>query len=192
MDVEAVSVPGGRRRRRFGDAVAEAGIAVAMLFLMVVSAVAGFGVGRHTAGDGDNNAAAVSTTQTTEETVTTSGGAGGEAATTSETSATTSARATKTTAPAMTTKAKAGSGGNAAAIADGKKVFASAGCSGCHTLKAAGSSGNVGPNLDEAKPSFDKAVERVTNGKPPMPAFKGQLSDKQIRDVARFVSSSTR
>ena len=36
--------------------------------------------------------------------------------------------------------------------AAGEAVFASAGCGGCHTLEAAGSSGNVGPNLDEAKP----------------------------------------
>ena len=34
-----------------------------------------------------------------------------------------------------------------------KEVFASAGCGGCHTLKDAGSSGNVGPNLDDLKPS---------------------------------------
>ena len=32
----------------------------------------------------------------------------------------------------------------------GKAVFASAGCGGCHTLAAAGTSGNVGPNLDKA------------------------------------------
>src|SRR3954469_5878454 len=34
----------------------------------------------------------------------------------------------------------------------GKQVFAKAGCGGCHTLDAAGASGTVGPNLDEAKP----------------------------------------
>ena len=41
-------------------------------------------------------------------------------------------------------------------------------------------------------PSFDKVVERVTNGKAPMPSFKGQLSEQQIRDVAAYVSESTR
>jgi mono/diheme cytochrome c family protein len=65
----------------------------------------------------------------------------------------------------------------------------SAGCSGCHTLADAGAAGNVGPNLDQTKPSFDKVVERVTNGKPPMPSFKGQLTDQQIQDVAAYVSS---
>ena len=78
--------------------------------------------------------------------------------------------------------------GDAAA---GKKIFASAGCTGCHTLEAAGSSGNVGPNLDQAKPDRDLIHERVTNGKGPMPPFKGQLSEKQIADVAEFVYSST-
>jgi mono/diheme cytochrome c family protein len=70
-------------------------------------------------------------------------------------------------------------------------VFASAGCGGCHTLEAAGSSGNVGPNLDEAKPDLDLVLERVTNGKSPMPSFKGQLNEKQIQDVAAYVVAST-
>ena len=71
----------------------------------------------------------------------------------------------------------------------GKSVYASAGCGGCHTLSDAGSNGTVGPNLDDAKPSFQLAVERVTLGKSPMPAFKGQLKDQQIADVAQYVST---
>jgi len=71
----------------------------------------------------------------------------------------------------------------------GKAVFGSAGCGGCHTLKDAGSNGTVGPNLDDAKPSFQLAVERVTLGKSPMPSFKGQLKDQQIADVAQYVST---
>ena len=42
-----------------------------------------------------------------------------------------------------------------AAAPDGKEVFASTGCGGCHTLAAAGTTGSVGPNLDDAKPSAD-------------------------------------
>lgn len=72
----------------------------------------------------------------------------------------------------------------------GREVFSSAGCTSCHTLAAAGSSGTVGPNLDEAKPSFETAVEVVTNGRGAMPAFGDQLSEEQIRDVAAFVSES--
>jgi mono/diheme cytochrome c family protein len=70
-------------------------------------------------------------------------------------------------------------------------VFASAGCGGCHTLEAAGSSGNVGPNLDDAKPDLELAHNRVTNGAGAMPAFKGQLSDQEIADVAAYVVEST-
>ena len=74
--------------------------------------------------------------------------------------------------------------------ADGKTIFATAGCTGCHTLKAAGSTGTVGPNLDEAKPSKELVIDRVTNGRGGMPSFKGQLSDAQIQAVADYVSSN--
>jgi mono/diheme cytochrome c family protein len=90
------------------------------------------------------------------------------------------------TLPATTAGgASAGQGDPAA----GKKVFQTAGCGGCHTLKDAGTNGQVGPNLDQAKPSADRVVDRVTNGKGAMPSFKGQLTDKQIQDVAAYVSS---
>ena len=78
--------------------------------------------------------------------------------------------------------------GDAAA---GEAVFSSAGCGSCHTLEAAGASGTVGPNLDEAKPDAALVVERVTNGMGPMPSFKGQLDEKQIQDVAAYVVAST-
>lgn len=94
---------------------------------------------------------------------------------------------TATTESVPTTTAAAPAAGDAAA---GKAVFESAGCTSCHTLKAAGASGTVGPNLDEAKPPAGLVVDRVTHGKGVMPSFKGQLSEKQIQDVAAFVSSS--
>ena len=90
--------------------------------------------------------------------------------------------------PTTTTTTTPTSQGDAAA---GKDVFASAGCSGCHTLKAANATGTVGPNLDEKKPTLSRIVDRVTNGKAPMPAFGGSLSPKQIADVAAFVYQST-
>jgi cytochrome c6 len=72
----------------------------------------------------------------------------------------------------------------------GKAVFTgTAGCTGCHTLADAGSTGTVGPNLDDAKPSAELVIDRVTNGQGGMPSFKGQLTDKQIADVAAYVSS---
>jgi cytochrome c553 len=92
------------------------------------------------------------------------------------------------TGPAETGPAESGpAAGDAAA---GKAVFTSAGCVSCHTLADAGASGTVGPNLDEAKPSAELVVERVTNGKGVMPSFKGKLSEKQIQDVAAYVSSA--
>jgi mono/diheme cytochrome c family protein len=69
----------------------------------------------------------------------------------------------------------------------GKKVFLSAGCTGCHTLKDAGSTGTVGPNLDQAKPALSLAYMRVTQGAGAMPSFKGQLSQTQIADVIAYV-----
>ncbi|HZG34738.1 MAG TPA: c-type cytochrome [Gaiellaceae bacterium] len=70
----------------------------------------------------------------------------------------------------------------------GEELFAANGCGGCHTLEAAGSSGNVGPNLDEADPDFERAVQVISNGAGAMPAFKDQLEPQQIADVAAFVT----
>jgi mono/diheme cytochrome c family protein len=77
------------------------------------------------------------------------------------------------------------SGGNSA----GAKVFATAGCKTCHTLKAAGASGTVGPNLDQLQPSADLVIKQVNSGGGVMPSFKGKLTPKQIKDVADYVSS---
>ena len=73
----------------------------------------------------------------------------------------------------------------------GKEVFQSAGCVACHTLSEANASGTVGPNLDDAKPSDELVVQRVTLGQGGMPSFKDQLQPQQIADVAAFVSSAT-
>ena len=78
--------------------------------------------------------------------------------------------------------------GDAAA---GEEVFTSAGCGSCHTMEAAGSSGNVGPNLDEAKPDTELVIDRVTNGQGVMPPFAEQLEPQQIADVAAYVTEST-
>ena len=73
----------------------------------------------------------------------------------------------------------------------GKEVFLGAGgCGSCHTLADAGATGTVGPNLDAASPSFDMAVERVTNGAGVMPPFADTLTEQQIQDVAAYVSSA--
>lgn len=73
----------------------------------------------------------------------------------------------------------------------GKEIFASSGCGSCHTLADAGTSGSVGPNLDDAKPNYELAVTRLTEGLGGMPSFKDQLSAQQIADVAQYVVDST-
>ena len=75
---------------------------------------------------------------------------------------------------------------------NGEKIFKGAGCSGCHTLAAAGATGTVGPNLDQIASTLTVAIvaQQVTNGGTVMPAFKGKLSPAQIQAVAKYVSSS--
>ena len=91
--------------------------------------------------------------------------------------------------PATTTEEESGGGSGTGDAANGEEVFASAGCGGCHMFEAAGSTGSVGPNLDELAPSFDEVVAQVTNGGGAMPAFGGELTEQEIRDVATYVSS---
>ncbi len=74
---------------------------------------------------------------------------------------------------------------------DGAAIFAEAGCGSCHTLEAAGSSGTIGPNLDDSKPPRELVIERVTNGMGAMPSFSGSYSDEQIAAVADYVVAST-
>jgi mono/diheme cytochrome c family protein len=73
---------------------------------------------------------------------------------------------------------------------DGEAIFAQAGCGGCHVLEAAGSSGNVGPNLDDTKPAKELVVDRVTNGQGAMPAFADSYSPEEIAAVADYVVAS--
>jgi hypothetical protein len=72
----------------------------------------------------------------------------------------------------------------------GEQIFADSGCGNCHTLAAAGSTGTVGPNLDQRKPTKDQVAAQVRSGGGGMPSFSGKLSGEQIDSVAAFVSSS--
>jgi mono/diheme cytochrome c family protein len=82
--------------------------------------------------------------------------------------------------------------------AAGEALFASNGCGGCHTFEAAGSTGAVGPNLDEALEGKDaefvhqSIVEpnaEVAEGYNPgvMPSFQ-QLSEDQVNDLVAFLT----
>lgn len=108
--------------------------------------------------------------------------------TTTETQTTSGSTTTETTTSESTTTETSGAPeGDPVA---GKAIFTGpSGCTGCHTLADAGATGNVGPNLDQAKPSFDRAYDRVTNGLGGMPSFKTSLTDQQRADVAAYVSS---
>ncbi len=96
------------------------------------------------------------------------------------------------TVPAETGGGEDG-GGDGEAEGDpeaGAEVFASAGCGSCHVFEDAGSTGTVGPNLDESTASFEAAVEQIRSGGGGMPPFEGQLSDQEIADVAAYVTQS--
>jgi cbb3-type cytochrome c oxidase subunit III len=83
-----------------------------------------------------------------------------------------------------------GGGGQSTTPSDPKQVFVQ-NCGGCHMLGDAGTTGNVGPNLDQLKPSLDAAVTQITNGGGGMPAFKDQLSEDQIQALAEYVVKAT-
>jgi cytochrome c6 len=87
----------------------------------------------------------------------------------------------------VTTQAEPAGQGDAE---NGKQIFMAQGCGSCHVLADAGTSGTVGPNLDETKPTVELAVDRVTNGSGVMPSFKDKLSEQEILDVATYVSES--
>ncbi len=85
--------------------------------------------------------------------------------------------------------AVAGTGITAERPTDGKSIF-TANCGSCHTLSDAGTSGAVGPNLDESKPSTELVVDRVTNGQGAMPSFKDSLDADQIQAVSEYVAGA--
>jgi mono/diheme cytochrome c family protein len=147
--------------------------------LVLVLLVAAVGLAAAGCGGEENQSAAPETVEgTTSETTTTE-------TTTTETTETGSTES-ETTETTTTETAPAGQGDPVA----GKQVFLGApACGGCHTLADAGTSGNVGPNLDDAMPPYDLVVDRVTNGQGGMPSFKGTLTPQQIQDVAAYVSS---
>ena len=103
------------------------------------------------------------------------------------TSSSSASAATKTTSSSSASSSGGSSSG--VSLKAGMKVFESAGCAGCHTLAAAGSSGTVGPNLDQLKPSDAVVTHQVINGGGGMPAFRNVLSQTQIKAVALYVSS---
>jgi mono/diheme cytochrome c family protein len=93
--------------------------------------------------------------------------------------------------------------------AAGKALFLANGCGGCHTYKAAGTNGKVGPDLDGLPADATKAnkgplpvyvkqsiedpsayvVPSFPNGV--MPVYKGKLTDSQINDLVKFLTTKS-
>jgi mono/diheme cytochrome c family protein len=90
------------------------------------------------------------------------------------------------TSAATTTEQSSGGG---AAASEGQTVFVQ-NCGTCHTLSAAGTDGNIGPNLDELQPDYAQVKTQVINGGGGMPAWKGVLSDAQIDAVSAYVAEN--
>jgi mono/diheme cytochrome c family protein len=145
-----------------------------LILLVIVAALVGALV---VAGCGGGSSSSSEAT-TTEEAVETGGGAAEEEAEAEE----------PAEEEAETGGAEAG--GESAAVAAGKTVFTT-NCGSCHTLKEAGTSGEVGPNLDELEPDLATVEHQVQNGGGGMPAFgkEGTLNAEEIKDVATFVST---
>jgi cytochrome c oxidase subunit II len=97
--------------------------------------------------------------------------------------------------------ASAGSGTGASV--SGRQVFSSAGCAGCHTLKAAGSSGTTGPNLDQGLKGKNAAFIRksivapnaqITNGYSAgiMPGnFEDTIPPPQLNALVSYLAKVT-
>ena len=93
--------------------------------------------------------------------------------------------------------------------AAGKALFVSNGCGSCHTYKPAGSTGKVGPDLDNlpadakkankgplpayVKQSIEVPSAYVVPGFPNgvMPPYKGKLTDAQINDLVKFLTTQS-
>ena len=64
-------------------------------------------------------------------------------------------------------------------------------CGVCHTLQAAGSTGDIGPNLDQRKAQKAQIIAVVTNGIGVMTPWEGILTYEEIEAVAYYVFNST-
>jgi mono/diheme cytochrome c family protein len=155
-----------------------------LILLVIVAALVGALVVSGCGGGSSSSSEATTTEEAEPET----GGAAEEEAEAEEPAETGGAEAEE---PAEEEEAETGgaeAGGESAAVAAGKTVF-TANCGTCHTLKEAGTSGTVGPNLDELEPDLATVEGQVESGGGGMPAFKGQLSPEEITDVATYVST---
>ena len=155
---------------------------IALLFTLAVLALAAGGALAGCGGEEEASPTPDTITGTTTDTTDT------ETTETTETETDTETETTETETTETETTTEPAADGDPVA---GKEVFLGAsGCGSCHALADAGTSGAIGPNLDESQPSFELAVDRVTNGQGAMPSFSSTLSEQQIADVAAYVSTA--
>ena len=64
-------------------------------------------------------------------------------------------------------------------------------CGVCHTLQAAGSTGDIGPNLDQLKAQMAQIIAVVTNGIGVISPLEGILTYEEIEAVDYYVFNST-
>ena len=86
-------------------------------------------------------------------------------------------------------KAKPAAAGAPRGAVDAKPIFVER-CGSCHTLGAAGTSGQIGPSLDGISLDAAQIQEIVRAGRGGMPAFQSQLSAAEIEAVSNFIASS--
>ena len=65
-------------------------------------------------------------------------------------------------------------------------------CGVCHTLQAAGSVGDIGPNLDQINVQMSQIIYAVTKGIGVMPPWEGILTNEEIEAVAYYIFSNTK
>lgn len=64
-------------------------------------------------------------------------------------------------------------------------------CAICHTLKDADSTGTIGPDLDELKPSLEQIKKALKEGLGVMPSFEESMTEEQRNAVALYVFHAT-
>jgi cbb3-type cytochrome c oxidase subunit III len=84
----------------------------------------------------------------------------------------------------------------------GEQIFTAAGCAGCHTFQPAGSTGTIGPDLDDlasaagnmppeefVRESILNPDAEIAQGFSPgvMPSFEGRLSDQQVQALVDYL-----
>lgn len=93
------------------------------------------------------------------------------------------------------TSATALASSDAAELEIGKALFTGGAqpiaCAVCHTLEDAGTTGTIGPNLDELQPDADRIRKTMMEGMGAMPSFADSLDESQRDAIIHYVIHAT-